>query len=211
MEDISEDETVGAVIITGAGRGFCSGADLGAVIVLSTIHEIIKKIATMEKPVIALVNGVAAGAGCDLTMACDLRIASDKAKLSEIFVKRGLFPDCGGTYFLPRLVGLSKAKELIFTGEMIDAKEAGRIGLVDKVVPADELESTGMELARRLAKGPTLAIGKAKVAINRAIESNLDSALKDALEAMNFILGTEDAMEGIAAFMEKREPKFKGK
>lgn len=211
IEDVSEDEAVRAVIITGEGRGFCSGADLGVGVVLPTIHEIIKMIVTMEKPVIALVNGSATGAGCDLAMACDIRIASDKAKLSEIFVKRGLLPDCGGTYFLPQLVGLGKAKELIFTGEMIDAKEAERIGLVNKVVLANELESTGMELARKLAKGPTLAIGKAKVAINRAIESNLDSALKYAHEAMNFILGTEDAMEGIMAFIEKREPKFKGK
>jgi enoyl-CoA hydratase/carnithine racemase len=165
----------------------------------------------MEKPVIALINGAAAGAGLDLAMACDIRIASEKAKLSEIFVKRGLLPDCGGTYFLPRLVGLSKAKELIFTGEIIDAKEAERIGLVNKVVPVEELESTGMELARKLAKGPTLAIGKAKTAINRAVESDLDSALKDAFNAMSFILGTEDALEGVMAFVEKRDPKFKGK
>lgn len=211
MEDISKDETVRAVIITGEGRGFCSGADLGGGVVLPTIHEIIKKIVTMEKPVIALVNGSATGAGCDLAMACDIRVASNEAKLSEIFVRRGLLPDCGGAYFLPRLVGLGKAKELIFTGEMIDAEEAERIGLVNKVVPVDELQSTGMELARKFAKGPTLAIGKAKIAINRAIESNLDSSLKDAHEAMNFILGTEDAMEGIVAFMEKREPKFRGK
>jgi len=215
IKNIGEDESVRAVVITGAGRGFCSGADLGAsgdaVSGLSEIHAIIKGITNMEKPVIALMNGAAAGAGLDLAMACDIRIASEKAKLSEIFVKRGLLPDMGGTYFLPRLVGLGKAKELIFTGEIIDAKEAERIGLVNKVVPAEELESTGMELARKLAKGPTLAIGKAKIAINRAVESNLDSALKDAFEAMSFILGTEDALEGVMAFVEKREPKFKGK
>ena len=215
IKNIGEDESVRAVVITGAGRGFCSGADLGAsgdaVSGLSEIHAIIKGITNMEKPVIALMNGAAAGAGLDLAMACDIRIASEKAKLSEIFVKRGLLPDMGGTYFLPRLVGLGKAKELIFTGGIIDAKEAERIGLVNKVVPAEELESTGMELARKLAKGPTLAIGKAKIAINRAVESNLDSALKEAFEAMSFILGTEDALEGVMAFVEKREPKFKGK
>ena len=215
IKNIGEDESVRAVVITGAGRGFCSGADLSAsgdvITGLSEIHTIIKGITAMEKPAVALINGSAAGAGLDLAMACDIRIASEKAKLSEIFVKRGLLPDCGGTYFLPRLVGLSKAKELIFTGEIIDAKEAERIGLVNRVVPAEELESTGMELARKLAKGPTLAIGKAKIAINRAVESNLDSALKDAFEAMSLILGTEDALEGIMAFVEKREPKFKGK
>ena len=215
IKNIGEDESVRAVVITGAGRGFCSGADLSAsgdvVTGLSEIHTIIKGITNMEKPVIALINGAAAGAGLDLAMACDIRIASEKAKLSEIFVKRGLLPDCGGTYYLPRLVGLSKAKELIFTGEIIDAKEAERIGLVNNVVPAEELGSTGMELARKLAKGPTLAIGKAKIAINRAVESDLDSALKDAFEAMSFILGTEDALEGVMAFVEKREPKFKGK
>ena len=202
-------------MITGAGRGFCSGADLApsASVVkgLSEIHEIIKGITTMEKPVIALINGDAVGGGLDLAMACDIRIASEKAKLSEIFVKRGLLPDMGGTYFLPRLVGLGKAKELIFTGEIIDAKEAERIGLVNKVVPHEELNSTGMELARKLAKGPTLAIGKAKMVINRAIELSLDSALKDAIEAGFFIFGTEDALEGVMAFVEKREPKFKGK
>lgn len=215
IKNVGEDESVRAVVITGTGRGFCSGADLGAsgdvVTGLSEVHTIIKGITNMEKPVVALINGAAAGAGLDLAMACDIRIASEKAKLSEIFVKRGLLPDCGGTYFLPRLVGLSKAKELIFTGEIIDAKEAERIGLVNKVVSAEELESTGMEMARKLAKGPTLAIGKAKIAINRAVATNLDSALKDAFNAMSFILGTEDALEGVMAFVEKREPKFKGK
>jgi len=204
-----------AVVITGAGRGFCSGVDLApsASVVegLTEIHEIIKGITNMEKPVIALINGTAVGGGLDLAMACDIRIASEKAKLSEIFVRRGLLPDMGGTYFLPRLVGLGKAKELIFTGEIIDAKEAERIGLVNKVVPHEELNSTGMELARKLAKGPTLAIGKAKIAINREMELNLDSALKDAIEAGSFIFGTEDALEGVMAFVEKREPKFKGK
>lgn len=202
-------------MITGAGRGFCSGVDLGpsasVVAGLTEIHDVIKGITNMEKPVIALINGVAVGGGLDLAMACDIRIASEKAKLSEIFVKRGLLPDMGGAYFLPRLVGLGKAKELIFTGEIIDAKEAKRIGLVNKVVPHEELNSTGMELARKLAKGPTLAIGKAKIAINTEMELNLDSALKDAIEAGAFIFGTEDALEGIMAFVEKREPKFKCK
>jgi enoyl-CoA hydratase/carnithine racemase len=206
---------VRAVVITGTGRGFCSGVDLGpsasVVAGLTEIHEIIKGITNMEKPVIALINGVAVGGGLDLAMACDIRIASEKANLSEIFVKRGLLPDMGGAYFLPRLVGLGKAKELIFTGEIIDAKEAERIGLVNKVVPHEKLNSTGMELARKLAKGPTLAIGKAKIAINREMELNLDSALKDAIEAGIFIFGTEDALEGIMAFVEKREPKFKCK
>ena len=215
IKDVGRDKGVRAVVITGAGRGFCSGVDLApsASVVegLTEIHEIIKGITTMEKPVIALINGTAVGGGLDLAMACDIRIASEKAKLSEIFVKRGLLPDMGGTYFLPRLVGLGKAKELIFTGEIIDAKEAERIGLVNKVVPHEELNSTGMELARKLAKGPTLAIGKAKIAINREMELNLDSALKDAIEAGSFIFGTEDALEGIMAFVEKREPKFKGK
>ena len=215
IKDVGKDKGLRAVVITGAGRGFCSGVDLApsASVVegLTEIHEIIKGITTMEKPVIALINGTAVGGGLDLAMACDIRIASEKAKLSEIFVKRGLLPDMGGTYFLPRLVGLGKAKELIFTGEIIDAKEAERIGLVNKVVPHEELNSTGMELARKLAKGPTLAIGKAKIAINREMELNLDSALKDAIEAGSFIFGTEDALEGIMAFVEKREPKFKGK
>jgi len=215
IKDVGRDKGVRAVVITGAGRGFCSGVNLApsASVVegLSEIHEIIKGITTMEKPVIALINGPAVGGGLDLAMACDIRIASEKAKLSEIFVRRGLLPDMGGTYFLPRLVGLGKAKELIFTGEIIDAKEAERIGLVNKVVPHEELNSTGMELARKLAKGPALAIGKAKIAINRGMELNLDSALKDVIEAGVFIFGTEDALEGIMAFVEKREPKFKGK
>jgi enoyl-CoA hydratase/carnithine racemase len=215
IKDVSKDKDVRAVVITGAGRGFCSGVDLASsasvIAGLTEIHEVIKGITNMEKPVIALINGVAVGGGLDLAMACDIRIASEKAKLSEIFVKRGLLPDMGGTYFLPRLVGLGKAKELIFTGEIIDAREAKRIGLVNKVVPHEELNSTGMELARKLAKGPTLAIGKAKIAINTEMGLNLDSALKDAIEAGIFIFGTEDALEGIMAFVEKREPKFKCK
>ena len=208
---VGEDDETRAVVITGAGRGFCSGADFksGSADV-PKFHEIIKRLTKLEKPVIASLNGAATGAGCDIALACDIRIASEEAKFSEIFVKRALSPDAGH-YFLPRLVGVGKAKELIFTGDIIDAKEAERIGLVNKVVPPEDLEGATKEMATRLAMGPTKAIGMAKIAINKALENDLDSSLEYALGATNTLMRTKDFREGIAAFLQKRKPKFRGK
>jgi 2-(1,2-epoxy-1,2-dihydrophenyl)acetyl-CoA isomerase len=163
------------------------------------------------QPIIAAINGAAAGAGMNLALACDLRIASTAAKFSQAFVKRGLHPDWGGTYFLPRVVGMAKACELIFTGDLIDAQEALRLGLVGRVVAPEELMPAADELARKIAAGPPLAIRLAK----RALYHNADCDLRQALEfetfAQNICQDTEDAREGVRAFVEKRAPVFRGR
>src|SRR3989442_14211984 len=164
-----------------------------------------------SKPVIAAVNGAAAGAGMNLALGCDMRLASTAAKFTQAFVKRGLHPDWGGTYFLPRLVGMAKACELIFTGEMISAEEADALGLLNKLVPPEQLMPTTYELARKLADGPPISIRLAK----RALYHNQDVDLRAALEfetfAQNIASETEDAREGIRAFVEKRPAAFKGR
>lgn len=229
LKEVSEDKEVRAVLITGAGRAFCAGGDVKLQLERMErgerpveTKEIIQSpriglgtavilISNMEKPVIAAVNGVAAGAGCSLALACDIVFASDKARFSAAFVRIGLMPDTGGTYFLPRHVGLHKAKDLVFTGDMIDATEAERIGLVNKVVPADELMEYADNYARRLAKGATRAIGMAKIAMNRAVTVDLTSALEFEAYAQSICWQLEDHKEGVDAFKEKREPVFKGR
>lgn len=164
-----------------------------------------------EKPVIASVNGVAVGGGLDLACACDVRIASDRARFAEVFIRRGLIPAMGGTFFLPRLVGLDKACLMIWTGDMVDAKEAERIGLVTMVVPHDELETATREIAEKLAKGPPLAIKRAKRAIYDGLDMDLETTLDYVGKLVRELWETEDHKEGARAFVEKREPLFKGK
>jgi len=221
--EVRQDEEVRAVVITGAGKAFSAGGDikvqkqfldqpLDARLERATIVQWISRhITSMEKPVIAAVNGPAVGAACDMALACDIRIASENASFGEVFIRRGLMPDMGGMFFLPRLVGVAKAKELIFTGDIIDAREAERIGLVNKVVPADKLEIATMELARRLASGPTKAIGLAKKVINKSLSTDLETSLDYALQALTICYYTEDHAEATRAFFEKREPRFKGR
>lgn len=221
--EVRQDEEVRAVVITGAGKAFSAGGDikvqkqfldqpLDARLERATIGQWISRhITSMEKPVIAAVNGPAVGAACDMALACDIRIASENASFGEVFIRRGLMPDMGGMFFLPRLVGVAKAKELIFTGDIIDAREAERIGLVNKVVPADKLEIATMELARRLASGPTKAIGLAKKVINKSLSTDLETSLDYALQALTICYYTEDHAEATRAFFEKREPRFKGR
>lgn len=237
LDRVAKDENTRAVVITGAGEAFCAGGDVKldvakvgeyvsdmkskrssrmSIMAQAAKHanaliQPIKKIAAMEKPVIAAINGFAVGGGCDLAMVCDIRIASEKAKFGEFYVRRGLVPDLGGTYFLPRLVGISRAKRLIFTGDLIDAKEAESIGLVDEVVPEDQFESAVYDFAKKLAKGPTKAIGAAKREINKALNMNLDESLSAAMSAQLPLIQTEDYKEGYTAFLEKREPVYKGR
>ena len=164
----------------------------------------------MPKPTIAALNGFATGLGLDLALACDLRIAAERAKLGETFVSMGLVPDGGGTFFLPRLVGLAKAAEMIFTGEPLTSSEAERIGLINRVVPNQELVKYAQALADKLAKGPSLAIGLAKQAIWRNLSENLESALHFEAQSQKTCLESADHREAVKAFLERRDPLFQG-
>ena len=219
------DPEVRVMILTGAGKGFCAGGDVKA---MNEAKEgqrerpLLEKIAPLRdrtllamrdapQPIIAAVNGAAAGAGMNLALACDIRLASTAAKFSQAFVKRGLHPDWGGTYFLPRIVGMARACEMIFTGEVVDAAEALRLGIVSRVLPPEELLPTAQALARAIAAGPPIAIRLAKRGLYRNAESDLRSALEYETFAQNACFETEDAREGIKAFVDKRAPVFRGR
>lgn len=216
IEGFKEDNSVRAVIITGAGDDFCSGADLVCVREDNSFvrtgclsaQELVTSILSLEKPVIAAVNGYATAGGCELAIACDIRIASEKARFGELFIRIGLIPAMVGIYLLPRLIGTGRAKELIFTGDIIDAFEAERIGLVNRVVPEKRLLNEAKALARRLADGPLLAIGKAKTAINRSLDTDLRGTLDYIAVVQSQLAETEDHREGVAAFLEKRKARF---
>jgi len=219
------DPEVRVMVITGAGKGFCSGGDvkaMGEAKAGQRERPLVEKIAPgrdrtllamreAPQPIIAAVNGAAAGAGMNLALGCDIRIASTAARFTQAFVKRGLHPDWGGTYFLPRMVGTAKACEMIFTGDVIDAAEAERLGIVSRVVAPEELMPTAYELARRIAAGPPVAIRLAKRSIYANSELDLRAALQVETMAQNICFETEDATEGIRAFGEKRVPVFKGR
>ncbi len=216
----AEDAAVRCLVITGAGRAFCAGQDLRdradgddsalAETLRRSYNPMILTIRTMEKPVIAAVNGVAAGAGCSLALACDLRVAADKASFIQAFVRIGLIPDSGATFFLPRLVGFGKALELAITGDPLDAATARSLGLVANVVPGEALMSATMELAERLARAPTRAIGLTKRAMNAALTLGLEEALNQEADLQDRAGHTADFAEGVAAFMEKRQATFRG-
>ena len=226
LEEANSDGKVRVLIITGAGRGFCSGADLttlgdsastvGRGLVARSpaaggIRSFAVQIQNFEKPSVAAVNGPAVGAGLSIALACDIRIASDRARFSQIFIKRGLIPDTGSTYFLPRVVGMTRACEMVFTGDILDAEQAKDYGLVSRVVPHDELMREARELAAKIAAGPPVAMKLAKRALYRGATADLVSALEFEGYMQSICLGTEDFREGMAAFLEKREPEFKGR
>lgn len=223
LNDATESREIRAVIITGAGRAFCAGGDASSDIKVvgklsldgwrkyhRHVYQVVKLITQMKKPVVAAVNGVAVGGGCDLAMACDVRIASEDAKFGMFYTRMGILPGWGGTYFMPRQIGVGMAKLLILTGDLIDAREAERIGLVEKVVTRDEFEVAVADLAQKLANGPTVAIGQAKIAINKSHQMDLQQTLDYITEAMYPLLSTSDYKEACAAFFEKRQPVFKG-
>lgn len=215
------DPQVRAIVLTGAGRGFCTGLDLkemgdvrqasGRAILERLFHPALLKLRSLPKPVIAAVNGLAMGGGANLAFGCDIRIASDQARFGQVFVGIGAIPDCGGHYWLPRLVGPAKAAELMWTGEQTKAEEALRLGLVNRVVPADQLMEETLALARRLAQGPTFAIGRSKQILSRALDSDLPTVLELEAEGQEAASKSEDFVEGISAFLEKRKPAFRGK
>jgi 2-(1,2-epoxy-1,2-dihydrophenyl)acetyl-CoA isomerase len=221
LVELEKDPTVRVVVITGAGRGFCAGADVGYMAKLVEKRDAIAMAALVEagrrvvttiresaKPVIASVNGVAAGGGANLALACDLRIASDRARLGQTFNRIGLHPDWGGSYFLPRLVGPAKALELFWTAEILDAEECLRLGLFNRVVPHERLEEETLQLARTLAAKPALALALAKRAVYQSLGRTLPEMLDYELEAQMRCFESGDAAEGIRAFVEKRAPVF---
>jgi len=220
LKDADEDKSVRCFLLTGSGRAFSAGQDLkgrtpenkgslGASL-RERYNPIILRLRRTEKISIAAVNGVAAGAGCNLALACDLRVASEEARFVQAFSRVGLAPDCGGSTILPRLVGLSKAMELLLLAEPVDANEALRIGLVAKVVPANDLAKTAREIAEKLARGPR-SIGLIKRAVNRAILPELEAHLEYEAYLQEIAGRSADFDEGVRAFLEKRQPVFTGK
>ncbi len=240
-ENLDNDDDIRVVILTGAGKYFSTGVDLTMFAAAEpevdkedleegvassrvqeakedvpwgkgTIVGAIVVMTTMRKPVIAAVNGPAVGLGFSVALACDIRIASDRAKFSMIFVKRGIGPDTGASFTLPRVVGFSKAKELLITGDMIDAAEAERIGAVSKVVPHDDLMAAAKELADKIAKNPPLAVAVHKEALNKSMaETDIIRQMDHEIAYTDRMLNTEDFQEAARAFLEKRDPVFKGK
>ncbi len=220
FREIAASSSDRAVVITGAGGAFCSGADLTArgegpqqhqLAAMRHVSDVCLALARLPQPVIAKVRGVAVGAGCNLALGCDLVVASTTARFSEIFAKRGLSVDFGGTWVLPRRVGLHRAKELAFFGDIIDAAEAERIGLVNRVVDDADIDAFVDEWARRLAAGPPLAVAMTKRMLNNSMNVTLEEALDDEGAAQTVNFSTHDTVEAIRAFVEKRTPKFEGR
>lgn len=232
FDELSATLSVRAVVLTGAGeRHFCTGAGLGGAqkpepprpagapdralgdvsrLIRRGWQRLVSSILDCEKPVVAAVNGTAAGGGANLVLACDLVVMADTARLTEIFVKRGIIPDAGGCYLLPRIVGPHRAKELMFLGDQLSASDCERWGIANRVVPAADLTAAVDDLAGRLASGPTKAIAMTKWLVNRSHESGRHTAFEEEAVAQEMVTGTADMAEGIRAFAERRDPDFTG-
>lgn len=222
MKLIRSDGHIRAIILTGAGRAFCAGADRSSTIFrknsptefwdfMQKVSDAVITLRSMPQPLIAAVNGPAVGGGCNFALACDIIIASEAATFSQIYSLIGIHPDAGGTYLLPRLVGTAKACELLFTGKTITAAEAYEMGLINRVVPADQLEDSTRELATTIANRSPLAIRMIKASIYQGAETNLAAALEQEAKALSILLFTEDSKEAMAALAENRAPSFKNK
>jgi 2-(1,2-epoxy-1,2-dihydrophenyl)acetyl-CoA isomerase len=223
LEHAGADRQVRVVIITGAGRGFCAGGDIERAAelmdqndseefsrLLGAARRVVTAIRQMTKPVIASVNGIAAGAGCNLALACDLRIAASSATFTQSFVRIGFHPDWGGTYFLPRLVTSNKACEMFFLGDAVNADEALRLGLVNWVVPDEALQEETRKLAERLREAPPISIAAAKQAVYIGANQDLETMLRYEVEAQMRCFESRDGKEGVRAFLERRTPHFTG-
>lgn len=220
---IAASDTDRVVVLAGAGGAFCSGADLSAGAGTTTerprhqwhamrhVGDVCLALRRLPQPTIAKVGGVAVGAGCNMALGCDLIVASDEARFSEIFARRGLSIDFGGSWLLPRLVGLHRAKELALFADIISAREAEAMGLVNRVVPAGELDTFVAGWASRLAAGPPIALAQTKRLLNNAFEVTLEQALEDEGWAQTVNFATSDTMEAVQAFVQKREPTFTGR
>lgn len=221
LENVAQDNEIRVMVITGSGRGFCTGGDVTSFPDIATGKRPplwsrggsspVAGIRHLDKPVIAAVNGYAVGAGMNMALACDMRIASEEARFSEVFVRRGLLPDAGGTWSITRAVSLAKACELVFTADFIDGREAERIGLVNKTVPHEELMPAALELAGRVAKNAPLALRASKRALYDALFTRFEEAHANELYLQDLLFKTEDGLEGSKAFLEKREPIWKGR
>ena len=219
--DLSNDDSVKVIVLTGTGKSFCAGGDLkrfkegftpvSAVDYLDDIHLLIKSWSKLKKPTIAAVNGAAAGAGMSLMLICDMAYAAEGAKIGCAFINMALIPDCGLAYYLPRIVGIQKAKELIFTGRMLEAKEAGEIGLVNQVFPADTFMEEVLGIAARIAANPAFAIRYAKRIVNMSMDIDIDTLLNIEALMQSQLFNAEDSKEAVSAFLEKRKPVFKGR
>lgn len=216
VADVAADDAVKVLILTGSGKAFVAGSDIKefnkttpyAAHNILRLGEMVEK---LEKPVIAAVNGFCLGGGCEIAMGCDIIIASDKARFGQTEINIGIIPGGGGTQRLPRLIGACRAKELIYTGDIIRAEEADRLGLVNRVVPAEALMNTAKEMAKKIATKSAAALKLAKTAINRGMQTNLESGLRYEYELYSISLSLEDKAEGVNAFLEKRAPKFVGR
>jgi enoyl-CoA hydratase/carnithine racemase len=224
LEDAQRNDAVQVVVVTGAGRAFCTGGDVGAMNErpmeingldhkrwLEIIHRVPLVLESLDKPVIAALNGVAVAAGLDMALMCDLRFAAAGARFSEGYVKVGLIPGDGGTYFLPRLVGAARALELLWSGDFFTAEEAAQMGLVNRVFPAEQFMDEVYAFAARLASGPSVAIRTTKRAVYQGLRMDLRTHLDLLSSHMGFIRQTEDHREGARAFVEKRSPRFVGR
>ena len=225
------DPSVRAIVIASTGKHFCTGADLRAPqpqmeeavdggdpppgtimrVLADGAQRLVAAVLDCQKPVVAAVNGTAAGIGAHLVLACDLVVAAEEASFIEVFVRRGILPDGGGCYLLPRVIGMQRAKELVMLGDRLTAADAYTFGMVNRVVPAAELEATTAELATRLADGPTIALGLAKRLLNRSLDVDRASAFFEESMAQELVTKSEDATEGIASFVERRPTSFRGR
>jgi 2-(1,2-epoxy-1,2-dihydrophenyl)acetyl-CoA isomerase len=222
LDEVEADEAVRVLILTGAGGHFCAGGDVKSMRIrrstaaegrarVELLNRMVLRLVDFPRPTVAMVDGYAVGAGTNLALCCDLVVASERARFGELFNKIGLVPDGGGTWLLSRLIGLARAKELIFTGEVFDAAEAARIGLVNHVVPAAELMGVTRALADKIAAGPPEVLRLAKHMVNRAATTDLAAALDLEAYSQGLAVASDDHQEGLAAFFEKRPPKFTGR